>query len=84
MIFRLDVLLHERDAVGTEAERRERRAQRILRLEPYDAGPGPAHVRLHHEREPEPLPTMFTMLVGTYWPPGLPKFPVSSHSSFSR
>ena len=36
------------------------------------------------EREPEPLPTMFTMLVGTYWPPGLPKFPVNSHSSFSR
>ncbi len=31
-----------------------------------------------------PPPARFTKVVGTYWAPGMPRLPVSSHRSFSR
>ena len=42
--------------------------------------PATGLTRLEPATRAGPAPARFTMLVGTYWPPGMPKLPVSSQS----
>ena len=76
---------HRPVAVGVIGE--DLLGDHVARHEPGDdprvRRPASAAHRTTVDAEPPP-PTRFTMLVGTYWPPGLAKLPVSSHSSFSR